>query len=624
MEIKKVDFAIITILPEEYEAIHKRFAPYPYTLPSTGHTYGISHIQTKEGRDCTVAIARTSRPANDASQQLAHRMINDLNPQMLLVVGIGGGIPDTDFTLGDVIVSSNILNFNVNAVKGDETAYDVTGGIHPAVSNITANLYLYQSRLVDWSTEASIGISRPALRLTKRRLARFLDNTVDEAWCEKVEKALLWHFGGEQRGAREPKFLPGTIASSNTLVRSDAILVQWLQDARSIRAVEMEVAGVYQAAQHIRQQYPVMAIRGISDIIGFKRDDHWKLYSCHTAAAFAYAFIAADISESWEQTRSSSDEMLPTAPISSPIHPLNASLATSQDTGLYLSPQPIQEKLWSNLLKVTYFPEKIYTAYTNFRSPNELIAELMTREVKGHHEWLLKNKQIVSFYNLGEPPWRDFCDIGTIEYFDSGEWAYTEDTDRKREFVWLLNQALQSRVWPVILYSSEKKCYYVRATPDLSARTFAYQSLVNRSKKTVFRGYQSKNDPKRIAYYRHSAFEGQFRCLEGIWYLEITPTYYFTSNGRSLYTYFEETLKGIKLLEHNPQVLSHVIMWADYLSKPADLFTSRPRFLEFGHLMSFSLNSGIDEKSWLRHEEDNKMVGEQSALEEFGLFGLWN
>jgi hypothetical protein len=59
----------------------------------------------------------------------------------------------------------------------------------------------------------------------------------------------------------------------------------------------MEVAGVYQAAQHIGQQYPVMAIRGISDIIGFKRDDNWKLYACHTAAAFAHAFIVAGIVE---------------------------------------------------------------------------------------------------------------------------------------------------------------------------------------------------------------------------------------------------------------------------------------------------------------------------------------
>jgi hypothetical protein len=38
-----------------------------------------------------------------------------------------------------------------------------------------------------------------------------------------------------------------------------------------------------------------MAIRGISDIIGFERDDQWTKYACQTAAAFAYAFVTAGI-----------------------------------------------------------------------------------------------------------------------------------------------------------------------------------------------------------------------------------------------------------------------------------------------------------------------------------------
>lgn len=297
MKVEKVDFAIITILPEEYAAIHTRFAPEPYRDLSSQHTYGISQIQTKGGKNRTVAIARTSRQGNDASQQLANWMISDLNPGILLVVGIGGGVPDIDFTLGDVIVSSHIHNFDVNAIKGNKIEYDLIGGIHPKISDITANLYLYDSLLADWNSDASIIMPRPHLYLTEKRLRDLIDKDVDEIWREKVEKALKWHFDKTQRGARAPKFLTGTIASSNTLVRSEAVLVQWLQDARSIRAVEMEVAGVYQAAQHIGQQYPVMAIRGISDIIGFKRDDSWKLYACHTAAAFAHTFISADIIE---------------------------------------------------------------------------------------------------------------------------------------------------------------------------------------------------------------------------------------------------------------------------------------------------------------------------------------
>jgi nucleoside phosphorylase len=56
----------------------------------------------------------------------------------------------------------------------------------------------------------------------------------------------------------------------------------------------MELGGVYVAGQRINRQYPVLAIRGISDIVGFKRDDEWTKYACKTAAAFAIALVRSD------------------------------------------------------------------------------------------------------------------------------------------------------------------------------------------------------------------------------------------------------------------------------------------------------------------------------------------
>ena len=100
--------------------------------------------------------------------------------------------------------------------------------------------------------------------------------------------------------------LPETIASSNSLVRNIDIFIQWLQTARTILAVEMESAGVYQATQRINHQYPVMAIRGISDIIGLDRDNQWTKYACQTAAAFTHAFVTADIISPREAITSSS------------------------------------------------------------------------------------------------------------------------------------------------------------------------------------------------------------------------------------------------------------------------------------------------------------------------------
>ena len=63
----------------------------------------------------------------------------------------------------------------------------------------------------------------------------------------------------------------------------------------------------------------------------------------------------------------------------------------------------------------------------------------------------------------------------------------------------------------------------------------------------------------------HGISRGQFRFLEGQWYLELTPTYRFTRDGHALERFHEDRLKGIKRIEGNRAVLSSVLFWADYL-----------------------------------------------------------
>ena len=116
MQARKADFGIITIREDEFKAVASRFKLTPQRGAS-GRNYGISQIQTRDGKNRTVAIARCAEQGPQAAQQLANEMINDLSPSLLLVVGIAGAVPDTDFTLGDVVVSSRIHDFGVNALS---------------------------------------------------------------------------------------------------------------------------------------------------------------------------------------------------------------------------------------------------------------------------------------------------------------------------------------------------------------------------------------------------------------------------------------------------------------------------------------------------------------------------
>jgi hypothetical protein len=53
-------------------------------------------------------------------------------------------------------------------------------------------------------------------------------------------------------------------------------------------------------------------------------------------------------------------------------------------------------------------------------------------------------------------------------------------------------------------------------------------------------------DGRHFECFRHLAFRGQFRQFDKHWYLEVTPTYRFTSDGQILDRFHEDRLKGIK------------------------------------------------------------------------------
>ncbi len=284
-------------------------------------------------------------------------------------------------------------------------------------------------------------------------------------------------------------------------------------------------------------------------------------------------------------------------------------LATPKDSGIFRPPLPKTELLHSSLLPVISFADTLYVAETEYRFPSQIWSEFKRLEVRTGSEWFLKDERILSFRPLDEHPFDSICDQGTVERFSANEWARAESTDKRRDFVGLLNQCLAERLFRYgVKLDRERRVYYFRATENLSARRFDYISLNNRrSHREVFKGYSSTIAPDRISYYRHSAFEGQFLLFDNSWFLQITPTYRYTWNGHHIDGNANERLAGIKRLERNGAVVGQLAMWAALLSKPPDLFKSYP-YLEFGHLQSFRFDYGIDDDGWLPKEEADEVT----------------
>lgn len=190
------------------------------------------------------------------------------------------------------------------------------------------------------------------------------------------------------------------------------------------------------------------------------------------------------------------------AEVGSPIH-----------HGVYFAPPPLEETLYSNILPVTRFADRLYLGQTTYGSPRDVLEHLARSGATCGPEWYLKKKRaVLSFHDLAEAHWNAIVDPGTVESFGTEEWSKSSDIDRVRDFVALLNRCLQAKLLASdVAYYPPKDYYYFTATKDLSPREIRYRSLAQNAQRTVFLGYPNKNKPGEIGFYRHSALQAHFR-----------------------------------------------------------------------------------------------------------------
>jgi nucleoside phosphorylase len=209
---------------------------------------------------------------------------------MLLVVGIAGAVPDGEFTLGDVVVATRLHDFSVGAaLEGEGRQVTNQGGpMHKGVQDVLALLPALKEHLGDWNSPEEIGMDRPQVTLDSNSVYGTPE------WRTKLTASLQAHFGAGTT-ARRPVVTARSVASGNLLVKDTKTLEDWRNGARELAAVEMELNGVYTAARRRDREYPILAIRGISDVVGLQRDPNWTRYACEVAASCALALIRSEI-----------------------------------------------------------------------------------------------------------------------------------------------------------------------------------------------------------------------------------------------------------------------------------------------------------------------------------------
>lgn len=258
----------------------------------------------------------------------------------------------------------------------------------------------------------------------------------------------------------------------------------------------------------------------------------------------------------------------------------------------------------SNLVPIERFGPKLFLAETAHKDNTAFGAASRALVADAPGEWIVKGGRVLAFHDLDTYPWSKLCDIGTIDSFDTSEWALTADPDRQRDFVQLLNRALSQLTRDDLMFDSERRTYYFRRIPDKPRRAYSYDGFEKYTSRNVVKLYPKRKSPTETAYFRHSAFIGRFQRFCDDWYLEITPTYHFTRDGYREDRFAGEHLKKIKELENNAAVVGQFAMWRHYLTTRTngDMFEREYPFLKFGVLADFIVEQGVPDKLWRSRE----------------------
>ena len=267
----KADITILTILPEEYQAVCSKLIALQPAEQLRDHAnlyaWKVGRVNCFNGA-YTVAVGMIGRAGTTESALATTDAIKRWDPNFIFFVGIAGGLKDV--RKGDIVIADIIHGYEYGKIEH---------GTFIPRSN--------------WTYKTDIGLFNGAVVHTL------------EDWQKNISVL--------PPTPTVPKAIPGEIASGDKVVDDPSydFFASVLKAWPKMVAIEMEGAG---AANAIEQTHALgkranyIMIRGISDLPrstdaetladstgGTLERDSWKSYAADTAAAFAVSFIASGL-----------------------------------------------------------------------------------------------------------------------------------------------------------------------------------------------------------------------------------------------------------------------------------------------------------------------------------------
>lgn len=336
-----IDILIITALKDELDALKKcdnqSGMSWKEYKDSSGFPYYQTSFKQNNGTELNIVAARPVDMGENYTNNLATRLISELNPRLLAMTGICAG-NKKDVFLGDIIVANRVFKFdygkfvvsyksqNHEQIRTEEIFHDIrTYNLNRqwefqiqdfpsdwinTIQTPRPKSYQHQEswllhKLYDYQQQPETHpipsehperkIECPDWKEIIRRLKQqellaidsfeLTQKAIKKVKNEKLEYLEEQHYKDQLK----PKVKIGVIATSSN-VKEDPLLFQYLEQIqRKTLGVEMEGAAIGAVAEI--HEIPMIVVKGVQDYGNHEKNDLFRHYAAETSARFLLAFF---------------------------------------------------------------------------------------------------------------------------------------------------------------------------------------------------------------------------------------------------------------------------------------------------------------------------------------------
>lgn len=330
--IDKTDVLIVTAVKDELDTVLDSEPDWEQKKDSQGFSYYTKKDADIMGSVFTVSIARPIDMGGDFAANLATRLVNELNPRCLCMIGICAGWRGKVF-LGDVVTAERVFRYDGGKLKAFREGKERTENVFHDIRTYNLNpLWVQKAQDFNYDWIQHIKRKRPVSYDSQELwfLYALHDSVTDIASMserkekcpdytnvlERLEKKELVTVGDSimltdegrklvsKHKLRHPDEIPPELGrpkvhvapmGTGSQVREDPDLFPSIAEhVRKVRAVEMEAAAIGTVAEIQGVEHCIIA-KAVSDYADHDKDDHFRFYAIEASYRFLMSFLRENL-----------------------------------------------------------------------------------------------------------------------------------------------------------------------------------------------------------------------------------------------------------------------------------------------------------------------------------------